>query len=102
MRSRSTYAPGLHQNLAQERSRAFDRKKCGRSVDTRGSTIALTYPSPPLRALKVQVQQQYRAAPSTLTDTRVYLRPKLSHTVHGVQVDAGAPCADRRRQQREA
>ena len=102
MRHRTTDAPSLHQNLAQERSYALHCEKCGRSVDTRRSTIAVAYPSPPIRALKVQVQQQYRAAPSTLTDTRVYLRPKLAQTVHRVQLDAGASCADRFRKQREA
>src|ERR1700676_3709028 len=102
MRYRSTYAPGLHQYLAQERGGVLLREKCGRYVDTRGSTIALAYPSPPIRALKVQVQQQYRAAASTLTDTRVYLRPKLAETVHRVPLDAGASRADRFRKQRDA
>lgn len=102
MRYRSTYAPGLRQNLAQERSRVRLPEKCGRSVDTRRSSIAVAYLSPPFLALKVQVQQQYRAAPGTFTGTRVYLRPKLAQTVHRVRPDAGVSGADRFRKQRDA
>jgi len=102
MRHRATDAPRLHQYLAQERGRVLHREKCGRSVDTRRSTIDVACPTPPIRALKVQVQQQYRAAPGTLTDTRVYLRPKLSQTTHRVQLDAGTSGANRLRKQRDA
>ena len=102
MRHSATDAPSLHQNLAQERSRALHCEKCRRSIDTRRSIIAVAHPTPPIRALKVQIQQQYWAAPSTLTDTRVYLRPKLAKTVHHVWLAAGASCANRFRKQREA
>ncbi|GEM_PF-3818174 len=100
MRHRATDAPRLHQYLAQERSRVPLREKWRRSVDIRRSTVA--YPSPQIHALKVKVQQQYRAAPSTLTHARVYLRPKLAQPVHRVQLNAGASYPNRLRKQREA
>jgi hypothetical protein len=102
MRHSATDAPRLHQYLAQERHRVIFREKCARPVDTRRSTIDVACPTPPIRALKVQVQQQYRATPGALTDKRVYLRPKVAQTVHAVQLDAGASGADRLRKQRDA
>jgi hypothetical protein len=62
--------------------------------------MSLAYLSPPFIALKVQVEQQYRAARGTLTGTRVYLRPKLAQTVHRGHPNPGATCAEGFRKQR--
>ncbi|HEY8053022.1 MAG TPA: hypothetical protein VIE42_09465, partial [Steroidobacteraceae bacterium] len=81
-------APRLQQDLTQEGGCPIYGEECAWSAGTKCAGIAALHTIPPLRALKVKVQQQYRTQTSTVANSCVRPCPKLSRAVHSLHLTA--------------